>query len=336
MRSTIGRSRGLAMVEIVAHLSVVCPSDTDSGRIGTLECSLRTHGLAGIDAFRLMAREMLGPSTGNRPDSRNVTDTMNKTLLVTLIALVLLAAACGDDDTEPTQTTDGDPFGDTTWVLTDSEVDGSPLTLLDENPITIARTDDGIGGTAACNSYGGGATIDGSSIDITELFQTEMACEPEVMDLETAYTSALGRVDTIAVDAETLTLTGEGVSLTFAARPDEPDAPLVGTVWMLDTIIDGSSASTPIAGSDPTLTIADDGTVSGTTGCNSLTGSIPFDDTTFEPAPLGSTRMACEPDLMDQEATVLRVLGDGPSWVIDGPLLTLTLDDGTALVYRAG
>jgi len=256
------------------------------------------------------------------------------------LTVALLAAACGDDETTgtaPGQPGSGDPLGDTEWVLTDAEVDGAPLTLLDTHPITLARTDDGIGGIAACNNYGGAITIEGSTVTFDDLFQTMMACEPpEAMELESAYTAALARVDTATADGAGLTLSGDGVTLTFAARAPEPDAPLVGTTWMLDTIVENEAASTAVAGADGSMTIDTDGQVTGTTGCNSFTGGIVVGDDAFEPAPLASTRMACEPDVMAQEATVLRVLSEGPSWSIEGSLLTLTLDDGTGLVYRAG
>ncbi len=260
-------------------------------------------------------------------------------LPILLLALVALAAACGDDDTgtAPGQAGDGDPLGDTEWVLTDAEVDGEPLALLDTHPITLMRTEDGIGGISACNNYGGGITIEGSTVTIGDLRQTLMACEPQaLMDLESAYTAALARVDTATADGAGLTLSGDGVTLTFAARAPEPDAPLLGTTWMLDTIIANEAASTAVAGADGSMTIDTEGQINGTTGCNTFMGEIVVGDDAFEPAALASTRMACEPDVMNQEATVLRVLSEGPSWSIEGPALTLTLDDGTGLVFRAG
>lgn len=258
-----------------------------------------------------------------------------------LLAVVLLAAACGDDDTDtgaaPGQGGDGDPLGDTEWVLTDGEVDGAPLTLLDTHPVTLMRADDGIGGVAACNNYGGAMTIDGSTVTVGDFFRTEMACDPPAaMDLESAYLAALSRVDTASADGAGLTLSGDGVTLTFAARAPEPDAALIGTTWTLDTIIENEAASTPVAGADATMTIDDANQITGTTGCNNFMGEIVVSDATFEPAALASTRKACQPDVMAQEATVLRVLSEGPSWVIEGPTLTLMLDDGTGLIYRAG
>jgi heat shock protein HslJ len=266
---------------------------------------------------------------------------MKKMLILPLLflAVVLFAAACGDDDTDtaPAQGGDGDPLGDTEWVLTDAEVDGAPLALLDTHAVTLMRTEDGIGGVAACNNYGGDITIEGSTVTVGDLFQTNMACEPPAaMELESAYTAALARVDTATADGAGLTLSGDGVTLTFAARAPEPDAALVGTTWTLDTIIENEAASTPIAGTAATMTIDAANAITGNTGCNSFMGDVVVGDDAFEPAALASTRMACEPDVMTQEATVLRVLSDGPSWSIEGPSLTLTLDDGTGLVYRAG
>lgn len=290
---------------------------------------------------------------------------MKTTTLAFILVVTLFVAGCGDDDTNDTSTDPGDdtsqpdgdsgdggsaepdddgaepdtsdPLGDGTWQLISGTADGTDLSLLDSHPITIVATDDGIGGTAACNSYGGTAVIDGDSITLDTLFQTEMACMPdETMALESAYLAALSRVDTIAVDGTTLTLTGEGVTLTFEAQEPPADADLENTAWTLDSIIDGDSVSSTMmgVGSEPTMTIVE-GTITGSTGCNTFNGTVTVGDDALEIGPLATTRMGCEDGLMAQETAVLAVLSGNPAFTIEGPSLTLTLPDGRGLVYRA-
>jgi heat shock protein HslJ len=302
---------------------------------------------------------------------------MKPSLIVLAGLAMFAAAACGsaDDagtpldpvDPEPTDapsdstgspadTTDtsdaADPFGDTTWRLAAGDVDGDALVLLDANPVTLSLDPDGgIGGTAACNNYGGPfmATLDTSSdtggtfsLTFGALFRTEMACFPdEVNQLESAYLAALGRVTTAQRAGDALTLSGDGIRLDFAAEAVEPAASLTGTVWLLDSVISGDSASSSVSSTvspsntEATLSVGDDGEVSGSTGCNRFNGTISIIDDRFEPAALATTRMACDPVLMEQEQAVMAVLGGGPRWSIDGQTLTLQLDDGTGLVYRA-
>jgi heat shock protein HslJ len=250
--------------------------------------------------------------------------------LATLAAALLLAsfaAVCGED-----QLPGADPFGTDTWRLVAATVDGAALVLADGSPVTL-RVDNGqLGGTSACNSYGGPVTIlDGVVTIGPDLVMTEMYCMDEtVMTLEAAYLVALPRVDTVAVVGEELLLTGDGVELRFEVVPPEPDAALIGANWALDTITEGEVASTPAA--PATLVFAADGSVSGSTGCNSLFGS-------YAPATgfsaLGTTKMACEPPIMEQEALVLEILGPEATLTIEGSLLTIADLEGRTLVYRA-
>lgn len=243
-----------------------------------------------------------------------------------VLLLATFAAACGEEQPPGT-----DPFGTNTWRLVAATVDGSALVLVDGSPVTL-RVDAGqLGGTAACNSYGGPiAIVDGVVTIGPDLVQTEMYCVDEtVMDLESAYLAALPRVDTVVITGDELTLTGDGVELRFEVVPPEPDAALIGTNWALDTITEGEVASTPAA--PATLVFAADGSVSGSTGCNSLFGSYAA-ATGF--SPLGTTKMACEPAIMAQEALVLEILGPEATLTIEGSLLTVADLEGRTLVYR--
>jgi len=252
---------------------------------------------------------------------------MKPLALILVLALASTLAACGEE-----QPPGADPFGTTTWQLTSGTVDGTALGLLGGHPITF-RVDNGqVGGTSACNSYGGAIIIENGVIVLGPVHMTEMWCGDEtVMDLEAAYLAALARITGAALDADDLVLTGTDVELRFAAQPEEPDAALIGPTWTLDTIIEGEVASTPAA--PATLVFAADGTVSGSTGCNSLFGDY---DAIAGFGPLGTTKMACEESIMAQEFLVTSILGPNATLTIEGSLLTIADLEGRALVYRAG
>lgn len=244
-----------------------------------------------------------------------------------VLLLVLVAAACGTD-----RDAGGEPIEPFTWMLTAGTVDGSPLVLIDRHPITFRVEDGEAGGTAACNHYGGRIVIDGNSVSFPDgLFQTEMAClDSGVMELEAAFLAALLRVTGSAVGGSELRLTGNGVDLRFAHVESEPDAPLVGTTWNLETLLQGESASTVAA--PATLHIGEDGKVTGSTGCNTMFGTY---ETGSGFSPLGTTKIGCEPAVMAQEQLVLAVLDADSVLTIEGSLLTITGSGSNALQYRA-
>jgi heat shock protein HslJ len=194
-----------------------------------------------------------------------------------------------------------------------------------------------IAGQSACNRYGGPYEVDGSSISFGDLFSTNMACEQSLMDIESAYLSALGDVDAYEVSADELVLTGGDVRLAFDAEAAPEPLPLVGTAWSLEAVGSGVDAvSSPIAGTQVTLELQDDGSASGSGGCNQFNTSYETDGATISFGPVGSTQMACEQGVMEQEAAVLGALESAATFEIVGDLLTLSDADGGFLVSYRG
>jgi heat shock protein HslJ len=117
------------------------------------------------------------------------------------------------------------------------------------------------------------------------------------------------------------------------------DAPLTGTKWTLESIVANDAVSSlPTGVTPPTLDIADDGTVTFSTGCNSGGGSVVIGDFDGEGVldfgVMRVTLMACEGDGAPVEASVLAVLDGEVEVSIDGQVLTLT-NGGQGLQYRA-
>ncbi|MCC5950650.1 MAG: META domain-containing protein [Acidimicrobiia bacterium] len=278
--------------------------------------------------------------------------------------LLLAAAACAGDDagvaTGPT-----DEPGEESTLAADLdgrtflsiEVEGHDL--VEGTEIMLSFEDGQLGASAGCNSMGGDATFDGDTLVVEGLFQTEMGCDPELHAQDEWLAGVLTGAPTLALDGDDLVVTTDDARIVLLDRSVAvPDEPLEGTLWRLDTIIDGDVASTPglfedpapgEEGSDPdtpvddaprtggapTLQFAADGSVAVFAGCNQgSTGFEVIDDTLrFDPLPL--TRMACEPGRMELERTVTDLLDDGEvTFEIDGPTLTLARGDA-ALVYRA-
>jgi heat shock protein HslJ len=260
--------------------------------------------------------------------------TTRRTALLLAAALVL--AACGGTR-EPAAEGTPDPEGD--WVLVEGRGPDGPLALVEDSPVTLTVDGERWGGVAACNSYQGSVSLDGDRLMFDDgIAVTEMAClDEDVMALEAGYLAALAAAERVERRGEQLVLSGPDVELVFDAVPPEPDAALVGTVWRLESLVDGLGPDGSVSSvvGEPTLELTEDGEVRGDTGCNTFTGSYELDDETLELGPLATTRMACDGPEGSQEEHVLDVLeADSLAVTIDGAGLRLSADD-RALDYRA-
>jgi len=143
-----------------------------------------------------------------------------KTLLVAILAalaLVPLAAGCSPraSGADAPVNLDG-----TSWTLV--RLQGKDL--IPDTEATLAFEGDQIGGTASCNRYFGGVTIEDDTLTFGMIGSTEMWCaEPEgVMTQETDYLKALGSVVRYSVENDELTFFDAGgqALLVFALGAD--------------------------------------------------------------------------------------------------------------------
>ncbi len=151
-------------------------------------------------------------------------------------------------------------------------------------------------------------------------------------------TTLLTSAPTWSLDGDTLTLTSDDATVTLQDKKIvTPDRPLQGTTWTVTSLISPDAISTSLAleTSAPELTIAADGSVSGTTGCNRMTGSAQVSDTTVTFTPMATTRMACPEENMDIERQILAVLDGEVSYTVDADTLTLRKPDNTGLILTA-
>jgi heat shock protein HslJ len=223
---------------------------------------------------------------------------------------------------------------DVPWELVSGTVDGAPVPLVAGSPITLTISEDTATGTAACNGYGATVSTSGADITFAGLGATEMACSPdEVMESEQRYLESLPRVESWASTEGNLTLTGDGVELLFEALPPVPTAELTGTVWVLESLVDGDSVSS-VGGERATLELFSDNSMLGSTGCRDLHGRYQVEGAEVT-MPEMAAEGECPHDLQGQDGQVISVLGDGFRASVDSQVLNLTSSGGLGLVYRA-
>ncbi len=110
------------------------------------------------------------------------------------------------------------------------------------------------------------------------------------------------------------------ISLTAALA-----APVSPTGKWLAEDIDGGGVIDRL---QTTLEIRDDGIVTGMGGCNRYAGSATVSGSSIKFLPMASTRMACSPAVMRQEANFHAALEKVSAWRIDEQQRKLFLVDG--------
>lgn len=274
--------------------------------------------------------------------------------LVALLAVATVGmftlASCGDPTVEPA-TTPTDPGSSTidtnpTTGPTGAPVPGDDLAALlagktylsqSATGITLApgavlriTFDDGrIAVSGGCNTMSGDVTIDGDTLTVGPMMMTQMACEQPLMDQDGVVQAFLAGGTTVAVDGDTITLTGtfDGADATIVLLDREvadPDRPLTGTAWTVNGVISSDAISSGWGTAVATLTIVD-GTAQVNAGCNTGFATVTIDEAagTISFGPLALTKKLCDDDAMRLEQEVSRVLTGTAIYTIEASSLTL-------------
>lgn len=274
----------------------------------------------------------MGPA--RRPSAMIAWRRRTASRAVSLVLLVALAGCGGGGAPSESPQASIDPVG--TWQLVDGHGVGGPVQLVDGWPITLTVSGEAFSGTAACNGYGGRfEPRPQGGVTIVELGATAMACvEPGVGEAEAAFLGAMQAVQQVGGTDELLVLTGPGTELRFERAPVAPTAEVMGTVWLLESLVTDDVAAAPL-GDRATLEIREDGTLSGSTGCRTFAGSWVERGTQIVTTTLAMDDSECPADLAEQDGHVVTVIGDGFVPIVDGDQLTLSDAGGLGLVYRA-
>ncbi|MCV7364057.1 META domain-containing protein [Mycolicibacterium neworleansense] len=206
-------------------------------------------------------------------------------------------------------------------------------------PLTVGFDGKQISTFAGCNHGSGAADLSEGRIT-TQLAMTMMACPPPVGDADAWVSKFFDAKPSWSLSGDTLTLRTDAAAVTLRDKKvADPDRPLTGTTWQVTSLVSAQAVSTSVAleQSKPTLTIGVDGAVSGSTGCNRITGhaTVSGSPAVIEFGPLATTRMACPPEVAEVEQAVLRVLQGTVQTAIDADELKLSGTDGNGLVLRA-
>lgn len=248
--------------------------------------------------------------------------------LALLLVLAMTIAACGG--TELSGSVEG------AWQLQSGTHNGEPIPIVDSHPITMTLESGQIGGTAACNGYGGEYQLSGSEFSIEGGFAvTEMACAPEeVMESEQRFLDALAEVGSVELQNGSLVLSGSSTELIFTLLPPVPTSELTGTVWVLDGLIQGDAVSSPVGDERATLELFTDGSFIGSTGCRTISGTYQITGAEVQFTNWGADG-ECPEDLQEQDSRVISALEGGFRVAIEGSRMTTWVAGDEGLIYRA-
>jgi heat shock protein HslJ len=240
---------------------------------------------------------------------------------VALLLALGLAAGCGGDDEEGGS---GASFVGVPWVLSS----GVDLAGSDAVP-SATFTDDTVGGSTGCNRFTASSTVDGDAMEIGTIAATRMACPPPTDAVERAYLAALGRVAAWHLDGSDLVLADDDHNELLRYEEASP----LGD-WEVTAFLSGDAVTSPLPGTTITAIFADNGTLTGSSGCNTYQTAFTLGRGSIEIEPPASTEMACaEPEgVMDQEAAYLAALPTAVGYRVDGGSLALVSADGTSVV----
>ncbi|MQS38453.1 META domain-containing protein [Streptomyces katsurahamanus] len=264
-------------------------------------------------------------------------------LSVSVIALALLTlAACGSQkDAGPASVSDDRgvaaadlPLTGVRWAVETVTVDGrtSPAPTGTHIELTEGgRVEGGFG----CNLFRAETELKGDTLTVGAKQMTKKSCSKPEMDFErTAYSAFSG-----SLKAE---LAGRKLTLTAAkgaeiALSSEPAAPLTGTKWTVNSLMDGDTSTSLPAGTENSahLTFAKDGTVRGSLGCNTFTATAKVSGEKITLGRLASTRRMCTGTLQQVEAHLTKVLDGKATFRLLNRGLTLTGPDDQGVVATA-
>ncbi len=218
--------------------------------------------------------------------------------------------------------------------------DGKPLDPA--TTLTLNFGADRYGGSGGCNWFLGTYNVAGDTMELNAPSQTDLQCtDPaSVMQQEAMYLSALYNIDEYRkLDDKLLAYaTGSQLLRTFRAAPP---VPLEGTTWSSKFLQDPQDNVVATATGTTVSAAFAGGTVTGSAGCNTYTGTYTLDGDQLTIGGLtvaDGTKKTCDSPagIMDQEAVYLANLGGAVRLVqTAGVLQLLNADDETSLAYGA-
>jgi heat shock protein HslJ len=156
-----------------------------------------------------------------------------------------------------------------TFLSTSVTEDGAPKPLIEGTRIELRFAGDGqVSANAGCNHMGGTGQLKDGALVLTDLSMTEMGCPGGRHEQDGWVADFLTGGPRMKLSGDDLTLSNATVTILLTdRRVIDPDRPLTGTRWIVDTIFSGGAASSVPPNGPAILVIDPAGTYLVSTGC---------------------------------------------------------------------
>jgi heat shock protein HslJ len=235
------------------------------------------------------------------------------------VPLLLLAlAACGDESSA------GGSLKGKSYLSTAVTENGTAKQLAAKTRIRLQFTDDGrLIAEAGCNSMQSPVSTSNGKLSVEDLAMTDMGCDAPRHAQDDWLAKLLQNKPTWKLEADVLTVTSGGTTISLLDRKSaEPDLPLDGTKWTLETVITGEVASHQAGAEKAWITLSGE-RITGSTGCNELQGVVARDNGRLTFGDIATTRRACAGDAATLESALLNGLKGNVTYEIDSNRLKL-------------
>ena len=216
-------------------------------------------------------------------------------------------------------------------------VSGTMDSVVHNSQSSMKISDGTVSGNAGANNYTGRVEIEGSEIEFSATGSTMMMGTPELMAQEGQFLKLLGEVEEYQIIGDELRLLDDDGKTVLVFAPRKEIA-LTAVKWIATGINNGKGGvSSLVADTEVSILFAEDGKVSGNSGCNSFMGSYELDGPSIKFGPLAGTRKMGPEPVMQQETNFLQALGNASVLTIKGDKLELRNSEGSLQVgFKAG
>ncbi|WP_432889834.1 META domain-containing protein [Kribbella sp. CA-245084] len=193
---------------------------------------------------------------------------------------------------------------------------------------------------AGCNRMGtavaAGELLTDGSLWINGFGGTLVGCRPPLQTQEEWLKTFLMSRPSWQVDGDELTLASDGTTITLLDKLiAEPDFPLEGVTWHVGTTITNADARHHRYHTDPAWIRIDGENLTGSTGCNELSGTVTRNNTQLTFTAVTITDRTCTGETAEVQAEILATLRAEVTYTIDHNKLTLIAPSGIGLDLKA-
>ncbi len=253
------------------------------------------------------------------------------------LGLLFVLVVCGDDSDGETEgsavpAADADGLAGTSWVLTEyTDSSGDSVPAVDE-PASLSFTTDEVAGSTPCNQFNGTYTLDDDALTIEMGAMTQRACSGDVQAQEDALLQLFPEVASFVIDDGDALILTDDAGTTLLVYEADPTT-LVGS-WVATGVNNGADAVETNAQTEGlTATFAEDGSLSGSGGCNTFNAGYTVEGADgLVIGPIASTKMACPDEIMEAEGAYFAALENVATYSVSGGTLTLRDADGATQV----